>query len=219
VEQLSASQNICIENRLVNRRQKELHKGHRGGVVWFTGLSGSGKSTLAKHTELMLYRTGLHTCYLDGDNIRHGLCKDLGFDAAGRTENMRRIGEVAGLLVDAGIVVLAAFISPYKEERGKLRKLIGEDSFFEVFCSCPLAVCEQRDVKGHYIKARQGLIQSFTGISSPYERPNRDSVIHIDTAVLSIEQSVDAVVSAVLEKLLFKCATGENRNYSIGNRS
>lgn len=156
----------------VSRACRERLNGHKGKVIWFTGLSGSGKSTLANALEFELHRRGMRTYTLDGDNIRQGLNKDLGFTDGDRVENIRRIAEVAKLMMDAGIVVMAAFISPFRREREMARALIGRDSFLEVYVNAPLSVCEQRDVKGLYKLARAGKIAHMTGIDSPYEAPD-----------------------------------------------
>jgi len=176
--------------------RRELN-GHGACIVWFTGLSGSGKSTIANEVEEQLHCQGIHTYVLDGDNIRHGLNNNLGFTPEGRKENIRRIGEVSKLFVDAGIVVLTAFISPFIEDRATVRKLVGEGEFIEVFVNCPLEICESRDVKGLYKKARSGEIADFTGISSPFEQPEH-AEIEIATDQLSIEESVERVVKYVM---------------------
>ena len=151
--------------------------GHSGKVIWFTGLSGSGKSTLANALEVELHRQGKRTYILDGDNVRHGLNKDLGFTEADRVENIRRVAEVAKLMMDAGLIVITAFISPFRQEREMARELIGENCFVEVYVNTPLDVCEQRDVKGLYKKAREGLIPNMTGINSPYEAPEHPAFV------------------------------------------
>lgn len=158
--------------------RENLH-GHRGVVVWFTGLSGSGKSTLAGALEEALHQHGVSTYLLDGDNVRHGLCSDLGFSDADRQENIRRVGEVAALMADAGLVVLTAFISPHRAERAMVRERLGEGRFIEVFVDTPLAICEARDPKGLYKKARAGELRNFTGIDAVYEAPERPE-IHLD---------------------------------------
>lgn len=155
---------------------RERLKGHRGLCLWFTGLSGSGKSTLANELELLLYQKRIHTYILDGDNIRHGLNKDLGFDEASRKENLRRIGEVVKLMVDAGLVIITAFISPYNQDRDLIREII-DQRFVEIFVRCDLETCEERDPKGLYKKARAGEVSEFTGISSPYEIPEKPEFI------------------------------------------
>ena len=174
--------------------------GHKSCVIWFTGLSGSGKSTLASELERRLYENGVATYILDGDNVRAGLNKDLDFTEKGRIENIRRIGEVSKLFVDAGIVTLTAFVSPFKSDRQTVRELVGEDNFIEVFVDCPLEVCEARDVKGLYKKARAGEISNFTGISSPFESPEKCD-IRIPTNEWTLEKSVDELFNVVLKKL------------------
>ncbi|NLU35366.1 MAG: adenylyl-sulfate kinase [Wolinella succinogenes] len=163
--------NTVWHNPSITKLQRAERKNQKPCVVWFTGLSGSGKSTLANELESRLYAMGYHTYLLDGDNVRHGLNSDLGFGEADRIENIRRIGEVSKLFVDAGLIVLSAFISPFRNDRGRVRSLMGADEFVEVFVDTPLSVCEARDPKGLYKKARRGEIKSFTGIDSPYEEP------------------------------------------------
>ncbi|MFZ9217529.1 MAG: adenylyl-sulfate kinase, partial [Vulcanococcus sp.] len=167
--------------------------GHRSAILWFTGLSGSGKSTLANAVNQALFERGLACYVLDGDNIRHGLCKDLGFSDADREENIRRIGEVSKLFLDAGVVVLTAFVSPFKADRDRARALVAEGDFVEIHCAADLEVCEQRDTKGLYAKARAGEIKEFTGISSPYEAPEQPE-LRVDTGSQSLEQSVQQVL-------------------------
>lgn len=163
----------------VTREDREQNHGHRGAAVWFTGLSASGKSTVAHCLEKLLYQKGCSTYVFDGDNVRHGLCSDLGFSDADRTENIRRIGEMVKLFVDAGIIAITAFISPFKKDRDKIRSLVGDRLFIEVFVDCPVEICERRDQKGIYAKAKAGIIKDFTGISAPYEIPeNPDLVIY-----------------------------------------
>ena len=169
--------------------------GHRSAVVWFTGLSGSGKSTIANEVERRLYARGVHTFLLDGDNVRHGLNRDLGFTDTDRVENIRRIVEVATLMADAGLVVLTSFISPFRAERDLARSRIG-DRFIEVHVDVPLAVAEERDPKGLYAKARAGDLANFTGIDSPYEAPDNPDLV-IDTSSLTVEQAADAVLAAL----------------------
>ncbi len=164
------SSNVVWHSATVTRERRETLNGHRGGLFWFTGLSGSGKSTLAHSVEEDLYQNGYRTYVLDGDNVRHGLCADLSFSDADRKENIRRIGHMSMLYVEAGIVVLTAFISPFRADRENVRKISGAD-FHEIYCKCSLEVCEDRDVKGLYKRARAGEIPDFTGISSPYEEP------------------------------------------------
>jgi adenylylsulfate kinase len=164
-------ENVVWHTHPVTREQREQLRGHRGAVLWFTGLSGSGKSTVAGALEQALHAQGVATYLLDGDNVRHGLCRDLGFSDDERRENIRRVGEVARLMVDAGLVVLSAFISPHRAERQMVRELAGEGRFLEIFVDTPLAVCEARDPKGLYRKARAGELRNFTGIDSAYEAP------------------------------------------------
>ena len=168
-------------------------RGHKGLVLWFTGLSGSGKSTLANALNEYLHSKGLSTFVLDGDNIRHGLCNDLGFSDEDRMENIRRIGEVANLFMNAGIITITAFVSPFKKDREKVRKIIGSTDFIEIYCAANLDVCEARDTKGLYKKARLGEIKEFTGISSPYEIP-LDPDITVETGTMGLTDSVKQIV-------------------------
>jgi adenylylsulfate kinase len=164
------SSNVVWHNATVTRDRRELQNEHRGGLFWFTGLSGAGKSTLAHSVEERLHQEGYRTFVLDGDNVRHGLCADLSFSDDDRKENIRRVGHMSMLYVEAGIIVLTAFISPFRSDRDNVRKIAGPD-FHEIYCECSLEVCEDRDVKGLYKRARAGEIPDFTGISSPYEAP------------------------------------------------
>jgi adenylylsulfate kinase len=169
--------NITWHEGHVSRAERERLLNQKGALIWFTGLSGSGKSTIAYTLEHALVQRG-HLCYvLDGDNIRHGLNKNLGFSAEDRKENIRRIGEVAKLFVDAGLLTMTAFISPYRADRDVVRQLLGKDDFFEVFCDAPISICEQRDPKGLYKKARAGEIKGFTGVDDPYEAPERPEMV------------------------------------------
>jgi adenylylsulfate kinase len=188
--------NIVWHQGAVTRADREQMNGHKGCTVWLTGLSGSGKSTIAVDLEKRLWERGVRAYILDGDNIRHGLNKNLGFSPADRTENIRRIGEVAKLFTEAGIVALTAFISPYRADRDQVRALMQPGDFVEVHVECPVEVCEQRDVKGLYKKARAGEIKEFTGISAPYEAPLTPE-LKIDTS----GQSVDASARQILEYL------------------
>ena len=176
---------------VISRQDRERNLGQRGAVVWFTGLSGSGKSTVARELETRLTSEGRFVYVLDGDNVRHGLCADLDFSPAGRTENIRRIGHVAALLADAGAIVLTAFISPYRSDRAQARAVIGDD-FVEIWVDAAIEVCESRDPKGLYKKARAGEIPEFTGVSSPYEPPDNPN-LRIDTGAQSLQESVAAV--------------------------
>ncbi|PKM18019.1 MAG: adenylyl-sulfate kinase [Gammaproteobacteria bacterium HGW-Gammaproteobacteria-15] len=183
----------------VNAAQRQALFGHQSAVIWFTGLSGSGKSSVANALEQALAAQGKHTYLLDGDNVRHGLCADLGFSAEDRTENLRRVGAVAGLMVDAGLLVLSAFISPYRSQRELVKSLIPPGKFIEVHIATPLEVCEQRDVKGLYKKARAGQISQFTGISDPYEAPQAADLV-LDTSVTSLEDSVQQLLGLLKQK-------------------
>ena len=190
--------NITWHDATVTAEDREKLLNQKGCVIWFTGLSGSGKSTLANAVEHVLHQQRHHTYVLDGDNVRHGLNKNLGFSPEDREENIRRIGEVAKLFADAGTIVMTAFISPYRVDRDQARELIAEGRFVEVFVDCPLEVCEERDTKGLYKKARAGEIKEFTGISAPYEPP-LDPEVTVNTAELSIEESAHAVVASLVE--------------------
>lgn len=194
---LRRAQNVHRQELSITREDREQLNGHKGKVIWFTGLSGSGKSTIANALEQELHAQGKRTYILDGDNVRQGLNKDLGFTDADRVENIRRVAEVAKLMMDAGLVVMTAFISPFRAERAMARQLIGEDNFIEVFVDTPLEVCEQRDPKGLYKKARSGLLPNMTGISSPYEIPEQPT-LRLDTSHFEI----GTIVQQVLELLL-----------------
>jgi adenylylsulfate kinase len=186
--------NIVWHQGAVTRGDREKLNGHKGATVWLTGLSGSGKSTIAVDLEKRLWERGIRAYILDGDNVRHGLNKNLGFSPDDRTENIRRIGEVAKLFTDAGMVALTAFISPYRADRDQVRALMGEGDFVEVHVDCPVEVCEQRDVKGLYTKARAGEIKEFTGISAPYEAPTK-AELTINTAGQSVEDSAKQIMA------------------------
>jgi adenylylsulfate kinase len=194
---------IIPHQHQINRQLRNKKNGHRSIVVWFTGLSGSGKSTLANKIEEYLYNKNYHTSILDGDNIRKGLNSDLDFTNESRIENIRRIAEVAKLMVDAGLIVLSAFISPFKEERDRVKKIVGDEFFVEVFVDCPIEICEKRDVKGLYKKARNGEIKNFTGISSPFENPVNPDV-HIKTHIESLNDSIEKLISFIEPKLELK---------------
>ncbi|OYW90920.1 MAG: adenylyl-sulfate kinase [Alishewanella sp. 32-51-5] len=176
-------------------------KGHQSTVLWFTGLSGSGKSTVANALEQALLARGVHTYLLDGDNVRHGLCADLGFSAADRSENLRRVAAVADLMVDAGLVVLSAFISPLREQRERVKQMLPPGKFLEIYIATPLEECEKRDVKGLYKKARAGEIQQFTGISDPYEAPEAADLV-LNTAEFSLEQSVQLLLDLLVARAI-----------------
>ncbi|WP_392350115.1 adenylyl-sulfate kinase [Parasynechococcus sp.] len=191
--------NIVWHEASVDRAARAEKRGHRSAILWFTGLSGSGKSTLANAVNAALFERGLATYVLDGDNVRHGLCKDLGFSDADREENIRRIGEVAKLFLDAGVIVLTAFVSPFRADRDKARELVETGDFLEIFCAADLDVCESRDPKGLYAKARSGAIKEFTGISSPYEAPESPE-LKIDTGSQELSESVQVVLKALEEQ-------------------
>ncbi|MCX7093113.1 MAG: adenylyl-sulfate kinase [Methylobacter sp.] len=193
-KQSKKSSNTVWHSATVTRQRREQKNAHKSAVLWFTGLSGSGKSTLAHAVEEQLHQNGLNTFVLDGDNVRHGLCSDLGFSDDDRRENIRRISETAKLLLEAGVITLTSFISPFRAERATARSLIPHGDFIEIHCFCPLTVCEQRDVKGLYKKARLGEIKNFTGISSPYEEPENPD-LKIDTSRLTLEDSVEQVIA------------------------
>jgi len=190
---LRRAQNVHWQASDIDRQAHAAQKKQKPRVLWFTGLSGSGKSTIANALEKRLYQDGQHSFLLDGDNVRHGLNKDLGFTDAARVENIRRVGEVAKLMTDAGLIVLTAFISPFQAEREMVRNMLPEGEFIEIFVDTPLAVAEQRDVKGLYKKARAGELKNFTGIDSPYEAPSAPE-IHIDTHTTSVEQAVEDII-------------------------
>lgn len=191
----------------IRRRHREDLNSHRGVILWFTGLSGAGKSTLAHALEDYLYRLKMRTYVLDGDNIRHGLCKDLGFSDSDRSENIRRIGEVSKLMIDAGLITLTAFISPFRDDRRMVRDMVKAGDFIEIYCRANLDVCEARDPKGLYKKARAGVIPEFTGISSPYEEPDNPELT-IDTADLSVEESIKLIVDMLNDVGVLKRNTG-----------
>lgn len=187
------SSNVVWHHATVTRARRAEANNHKSAILWFTGLSGAGKSTVAHAVEEQLYQLGCKTFVLDGDNVRHGLCADLGFSIADRTENIRRIGEVSRLFMEAGVIVLTAFISPLRQDRARVRHMVNEGDFFEIYCKCPIDVCEQRDVKGLYKRARAGEIPEFTGISSPYEEPGAPELV-LETARLTLEECAAGVI-------------------------
>lgn len=192
------SSNVVWHHGTVTRADREAQNAHRSTILWFTGLSGAGKSTLANAVESRLHERGCHTFVIDGDNVRHGLCGDLGFSATDRTENIRRVGEVAKLFIEAGVITLTAFISPFRADRDRVRTMVNTGEFFEIYCKADLEVCEGRDVKGLYQKARAGVISDFTGISSPYEAPEAPEVV-VETGSKSLEVCVDEVIAALVQ--------------------
>ena len=203
MNQTMKNNDIKWQQHDIDAAQRAALFGHQSAVIWFTGLSGSGKSTVANALEQALAAQGKHTYLLDGDNVRHGLCADLGFSAEDRTENLRRVGAVAGLMVDAGLLVLSAFISPYRSQRELVKSFIPTGKFIEVHIATPLAVCEQRDVKGLYKKARAGEISHFTGISDPYEAPEHADLV-IDTSVVSLEDSVQELLTLLEHRQIIR---------------
>ncbi|MCG7871751.1 MAG: adenylyl-sulfate kinase [Candidatus Thiodiazotropha lotti] len=188
--------NIVWHQATVTRDRREKMNLHRAKLLWFTGLSGSGKSTLAHALEERLHQRGCRTYVFDGDNVRHGLCNDLGFSIDDRTENIRRIGEMSKLFVDAGVIALTAFISPIREDRNKARELFAEGDFIEVYIRASIETCESRDVKGLYKKARDGIIKNFTGISSPYDEPENPEIV-VDTENREVDECVDSLLAAL----------------------
>jgi len=198
------SNNIVWHNTKVSKSDREKLNGHKGACIWFTGLSGSGKSTLANELEIKLNNLGIHTYLLDGDNIRQGLNKNLDFSNEGRKENIRRIGELAKLFVDAGIIVVTAFISPFRVDRENVRKLLGDGEFTEVFVNTDLETCESRDPKGLYKKARTGEIKDFTGISSPYEKPDNPEIRIDNGKDSSLSENVKIIIDYLRNNDLIK---------------
>ena len=193
------SSNVVWHHATVTRERREALNGHRSVMLWFTGLSGAGKSSLAHAVEEQLYQKGCRTFVFDGDNVRHGLCSDLGFSAEDRVENIRRVGEMGKLFLEAGTIALTAFISPFRSDREKVRSLVPHGEFLEIYCHCPLEICEERDVKGLYKRARAGEIKNFTGISSPYEEPENPELV-VDTGRLTLEESAEKVIGLLQER-------------------
>ncbi len=194
------NENIIPHSHAISQEDRISRLGYKPLLIWFVGLSGSGKSTLASALEEKLFKENINTYILDGDNIRSGLNSDLDFSDESRKENIRRIAEVSKLFVDAGTVVLTAFITPFQEERDKIRALVGSENYVEIFVDCPLEICEQRDVKGLYAKARKGQIKNFTGIDSPFEAPESPD-LWIKSHKISIEEGVEKMFSLVKEKI------------------
>ncbi len=198
MSQKNKSTNVVWHNATVTKERREQKNNHKGALLWFTGLSGSGKSTLAHAVEERLYNEGVNTFVLDGDNVRHGLCADLTFSDSDRKENIRRISHMSNLFVEAGVVVLTAFISPFRQDRENARKIVG-NNFYEIYCDCSLDVCESRDVKGLYKKARAGEIPFFTGIDSPYEAPKHPELGTKTDA--DLEKSIEEVYSFIMKQI------------------
>jgi adenylylsulfate kinase len=194
-----ASSNTVWHHATVTRSRREAQNGHRGSIIWFTGLSGSGKSTLAHAVEEALHARACRTFVLDGDNVRHGLCGDLGFSIKDREENIRRIGEMAKLFMEAGVIALTAFISPFRADRERVRGMVEHGDFLEIYCNAPIEVCETRDVKGLYKKARAGQIAEFTGISSPYEAPEKPELV-VNTGSEQLEDCVRQVIAEMASR-------------------
>ncbi len=202
-ESAPKSQNIVWHQHNITKEDREKKFGQKGVILWYTGLSGSGKSTLANRVEQIFFERGIRTYILDGDNIRHGLNKDLGFSPQDREENIRRIGQVAHLFAQAGVIVMTAFISPYKKDRDQVRALAPQGEFIEIYVKCSLEACESRDTKGLYKKARAGQIPEFTGISAPYEEPEKPELV-VETDKENLEQSAAKVIAYLESKGIFK---------------
>lgn len=194
------TENVFYQAPSVTRTARERLNGHRAIVIWLTGLSGAGKTTLANALEAALHRQGRRTLVLDGDNVRQGLCSDLGFSAEDRHENLRRVAEMARMTMEAGVITLAAFISPFEEDRARVRDIVGAEDLFEVYVRCPLAVCEARDAKGLYRRARQGEISNFTGVSAPYEEPKSAHLV-LDTSALPASECVRLMLEKLQSRL------------------
>lgn len=195
---MTKSENVVWQEQAVSRQQREEQNRHKSFVIWFTGLSGSGKSTLANAVEAELHKLSCNSFVFDGDNVRHGLCGDLGFCEEDRVENIRRVAEMSRLFIEAGVIALTAFISPFRSDRRKVRDLMPEGDFIEVYCDCSLDTCERRDVKGLYKKARAGIIKNYTGISSPYEEPELAEIV-VNTDSLSVEESADLIMRYLID--------------------
>jgi len=193
-------ENIIPHQFNISKEQRSKIKKHGAFLLWFTGLSGSGKSTIANAVENALHEKGIHTYTLDGDNVRQGLNNNLSFSPEDRKENIRRISEVANLMIDAGLVVLAAFVSPYKKDREMVRNRVKDVNFVEIFVDTPVTECERRDVKGLYAKARKGLIKDFTGVNAPYEAPENPAV-KIDTTLVTVDDAVEEILNYIKNKL------------------
>ena len=196
---MPTSPHVVRHRAAVSRPRRETLNGHMSVNLWFTGLSGSGKSTLAHAVEERLHLMGCRTYVFDGDNVRHGLCGDLGFSLDDRRENMRRIAEMVRLFLDSGVISLTAFISPLKADREQVKEIIGPENLIEIFCNCPLEICEQRDVKGLYKKARAGEIKNYTGISSPYEAPENPD-IDLNTGTIPLRDCVNEIITELRER-------------------
>lgn len=207
------NKNIVWHKAVVKRDMRQQQNNHKSFILWFTGLSGAGKSTLAHRLEEILYKKGCRTYVFDGDNVRHGLCSDLGFSDDDRHENIRRIGEMSKLFIDAGVIALTAFISPYRKDRQIVRSLVNPGDFIEIHCNASVDVCESRDPKGLYKKARAGEIPEFTGISSPYEVPEA-AEISVDTGSTSLDECAQQILDYLVDHQLInaKATLGEDRS-------
>lgn len=213
--QTPASTNVIWHHATVTRGRREAQNSHRGAIIWFTGLSGSGKSTLAHAVEEHLFQLGCRTFVLDGDNVRHGLCGDLGFSDKDRQENIRRIGEMAKLFMEAGVIVLTAFISPFRADRERVRGMVEHGDFIEIYCNTPIEICETRDAKGLYKKARAGQISQFTGISAPYEAPKQPELT-VETGSKQLDECVQLVINTMIHHgIVLPLPLGQE----IGNKS
>ena len=210
------SSDVVWQNTDINKERRNKLNHHRSSILWFTGLSGSGKSCIANELEKILHQLSIRTYILDGDNIRHGLSKDLGFSDEDRNENIRRIGEVAKLFTDAGTMTLTTFISPFKKERNSVRDLVDEKDFIEIYIKCSLDVCEDRDIKGLYAKARRGEIKEFTGIDSPYEEPE-NAEITIDSYEMNIEECVNVILNYMINNDIIKCRRDSDKKLLTEN--
>ncbi|MEA3280699.1 MAG: adenylyl-sulfate kinase [Thermodesulfobacteriota bacterium] len=199
VKHLKKENNLTWFNSYISREKREKLHRHKASVIWFTGFSASGKSCIAHQLEKQLYKMGCSTYVFDGDNVRHGLCGDLGFSADDRSENIRRIGEMVKLFIDAGIIAITAFISPYKKDRESVRKIVGKNRFIECYVKCRIEVCASRDKKGIYQKAQQGLIENFTGITAPYEPPDNPSLV-IDSEHIQPIEAAEKLIEILREK-------------------
>ena len=210
---MKKSEDIVWHHATVSRAMRNARSSHQSVLIWFTGLSGSGKSTLAHAVEAQLFKLGCQTFVLDGDNVRHGLCADLSFSAQDRTENIRRVAEVSKLMLEAGVMTLTAFISPIEKDREKVRELVGADDYIEIYCDCPIEICESRDVKGLYKKARLGEVKHFTGISSPYEAPSKPD-LSLKTGELSLEACVEQVIALLVQRQIIQLSSHSHQSHS-----
>ncbi len=195
------NKNLIQHNATVTRQRRELQNGHKAVVLWFTGLPSSGKSTIAHTLEEKLHEMKCRTFVFDGDNVRHGLCSDLGFSREDRGENIRRIGEMVKLFIEAGVIALTAFISPFRADRQRISALVPPGDFIEIYCKCSAGACELRDLKGHYLMARKGELKEFTGVSAPYEEPENPDLV-LDTEKMQVEECVDKVLGLLIDRNL-----------------